>query len=955
MCRQLLGVLALRANTTLATDWLVDALWPGSPPRSAESNLRSYLADIRRVLPGWLTSGPNGLVLRAAPDQLDVLAFCREIDLARGLSGAAAAASYGRALAYWRGPVLDGLPIPEAVRIEAQVLEDRRLDVTEDWCAARLEAGHDPDLINELQALVERAPLRERRWQLLMLAQYRSGRQADALAGFRRLQGILDDELGVEPSPQTIELHRRIQRGDPELASRSTVPRQLPSTGPHLVGRKSALDGLSDALPGVAVVSGMAGVGKTALAIHWARAAAAEYPDGCLYVDLRGYGPGQPVEPAEVLAGFLRAFGVTDQPTEVTELAARYRTELGGRRVLVVLDNARDVSQVRPLLPGTGGVLVTSRDALAGLVARDGAKRIDLDVLTRDDSLRLLQSMAAGVVEQDPAAADELVRLCGRLPLALCIVAELVVARSAGSLRGLVTGLTDEHLRLDRLTAGGDQATGVRSVFSWSVKSLPDGPAKAFGLLGAHPARDLALPAVAALLDADPFETADWLDALHRAHLVTVDGDRYGMHDLLRAYARDLTAPELQSAAIARLTSHYLRTASTAMDLLYPGEFDARPRVAAGLETRFSGIAEADDWFAAEIPALVAVAGLAAELTGPDTETDSAGLLADMVWRHMFVKGFGAEAMALHGSARRAAQARHDPAAEATAVKHLASTNYLNGDNQQARQLCEEALGLCRLAGDRIGEGGNLVNLGLMCWILGDPRAALEYQVAALAIQRELGNRLAEGHILLNIGLLDFVQGRTRKARSMYEAALVINREVGDPYGEYLTLDSLGSVLLRLGRSQEALDRHQASVAICHTLGSEPGQLSGRRALAVALTSLGRYDEAADHLRVVLEVMAATGHRELARALNDLANLDRARGDLLAASTHHDEAVALARQDSDRYLEVEILNDSALTLDARGNHERAMVCRATVQELAAEIGAYYELVRATRQGVVPAQ
>ncbi|MEV6413192.1 tetratricopeptide repeat protein [Kribbella sp. NPDC051718] len=711
---------------------------------------------------------------------------------------------------------------------------------------------------------------------------------------------------------------------------------------------------MSEVLPGLAVVSGMAGVGKTALAVHWARAAAADYPDGCLYVDLRGYGPGQPLEPAEVLAGFLRAFGVTDQPTELTELAARYRTELGARRVLVVLDNARDISQVRPLLPGTGGVLVTSRDALAGLVARDGARRIDLDVLTRDDSLRLLQSMAIGAIEQDPAAADELIHLCGQLPLALCIAAELVVGRSAGSLRGLVSALTDEHHRLDRLTAGGDPATAVRSVFSWSVKSLPAGPARAFGLLGSHPARDLALPAVAALLDADPSETADWLDALYRAHLVTVDDGRYGMHDLLRAYARDLTAPDQQLEAVARLTSHYLRTASAAMDLLYPGEFDRRPRIAAGLETRFGGMTEADDWFAAEMPTLVAVAGLAADLTGADTELDSAGLLADTVWRHMFVKGFGVEAMALHGSARRAARARRDPGAEATAVKHLGATYYLNGDNQQARRLSEESLRLSRLAGDRIGEGGNLVNLGLMCWILGDPWAALEYQVQALAIQREVGNRVSEGHVLLNIGLLDFVQGRLRKARSMYEAALVINREAGDPYGEYLTLDSLGSVLLRLGKPQEALERYQASVTICHTLGSEPGQLSGRRAVAAALTRLGRYDEAADHLRTVLEVMAATGHRELARALNDLANLDRARGDLSAATTHHDEAVELARKDSDRYLEVEILNDSALTLDAKGNHEQAAACRATVKTLAAEIGAYYEQVRATRQGVVPA-
>jgi tetratricopeptide (TPR) repeat protein len=485
-------------------------------------------------------------------------------------------------------------------------------------------------------------------------------------------------------------------------------------------------------------------------------------------------------------------------------------------------------------------------------------------------------------------------------------------------------------------------------VFSWSVQLLPEAPAVAFGLLGAHPAQDLALPAVAALLDTSAALAGDWLDVLRRAHLVTVDGDRFGMHDLLRTYARDLTPPSQRNQAVARLTDFYLHTASTAMDLLYPSEQDWRPKVAAGSGLEITDVFAAREWLSAEVHALVALAGHAADLTVAAGGPDAAGLLSKMVWRFLFVGGYAAEAVTLYGHARRSARAVGDQVAEAAAVSQLGATHYASGDNLRARQLVEEALELARLAGDREREGSYLQNLGLMCWMLGEPQRALEHEQESLAIHREVGNRTGEGHALGTIGLLHYVAGRHADAIATYQQALAINREIGDTYGEFLILDSLGAAFLRLGLAHEALDHYDASLAICRELGSRPGEASCWRAKSVALVHLGRYDEALDLLHQALDVFAATGHREHGRALNDLANLSRIRGSLAAARLHHEEALGLARSSNDRYLEVEVLNDLALTLLAAGLRSPAEERLAAARALATEIGARYELARANR-------
>ena len=410
----------------------------------------------------------------------------------------------------------------------------------------------------------------------------------------RRSVRSLADALGL-PAPQQEQLNRASRLlaeldapTAPELpesiaagAERpQVVPRQLPATVPHFAGRADELQMLAAMLGETAgasgtvvisVIAGTAGVGKTALAVHWAHEAAGRFPDGQLYVNLRGYDPGQPMRAADALAGFLRALGMPGQNIALAqdERAAQFRTMVAGRRMLIVLDNASDVDQVRPLLPGTPScaTVVTSRDALTGLVARDGARRLDLDLLPLPDALSLLRALIGDRVDADPAAAAALAANCCRLPLALRVAAELAAARPAASLAQLARELTDQQRLLDLLDAGGDQYTAMRAVFSWSCRHLDPAAARAFRLAGGFPGASLDAYAVAALTGSSLQLATQVLAQLHRACLIqqTVPG-RYDMHDLLRGYARELaTAQDSEQerrVALTRLFDYYLHTAA---------------------------------------------------------------------------------------------------------------------------------------------------------------------------------------------------------------------------------------------------------------------------------------------------------------------------------------------------------------------------------------------------------
>ena len=452
-------------------------------------------------------------------------------------------------------------------------------------------------------------------------------------------------------------------------------PAQLPAAVEVFMGRAAELAELDRLLATaggtptavvISAVSGTAGVGKSALALRWAHRVREAFPAGQLYVNLRGFDPDQPLSAADALAGFLRALGVAGQaiPLEVEERAAAYRSLLDGRRMLVVLDNAYSVEQVRPLLPGAPScvVVVTSRDSLPGLVARHGAHRLDLDLLPHEDAVALLAALIGGRVEAEPDAAIVLAELCARLPLALRVAAELAVARPSTSLAQLVAELADEQRRLELLDAGGDPRTAVRAVFSWSYLHLPAEAARAFRLLGLHPGPDLGPYAAAALIHTGLEQAQHLLDLLARAHLIRpTSPGRYGMHDLLRAYATYRAGIEDSEAerwvARTRLFDHYLATAAAAMDILVPAERHRRPRVppSATPSPPVADPATTRAWLDAERVALTTVCAYTAAHGRPGHTTGLAGIL----FRYLEVGGHYPNAVAIHTHALHALSLIH--------------------------------------------------------------------------------------------------------------------------------------------------------------------------------------------------------------------------------------------------------------------------------------------------------
>ncbi|MGC7096220.1 BTAD domain-containing putative transcriptional regulator [Amycolatopsis lurida] len=550
--RTLLGLLLANANRVVPADVLTEAMWGDQRDDRVGRNLHTHVHRLRGVLtqPERLRSEPDGYLLTVLPGELDAERFEGLIedgvrtsvhDPGRG------AELIRKGLDIWRGAPFGGLDVP-LLHDEARRLGERRLLATEELYTAELAAGRHTAVIGELTDLVTRYPLRERLHGLLMTALYRSGQQAGALAAYRAARAVLVEELGQEPGPELRQLERRILAGEPIGAEVTAPPSVAPAQLPHDVrgfsGREAQLGELDEVTPGaITAVVGEGGVGKTALVVRWAHRSRDRFPDGQLYVDLRGYGPEEPLAPGDALAGFLRELGMDSAaiPGELPERAARLRSLVDGRRMLIVLDNARTVEQIRPLLPGGSScaVVVTSRDALAGLVAREGAHRIRLGRLPHGEAFALLEALVGARVETEADTVSALIDRCARLPLALRIVAESINARPCWDFDDVLTELTASAL--DLLDAGGDPETGLRAVFSWSYQRLSPGARRLFRLFGLHPGRDVDTYALAALAGAGHRATRSLVDALLRAHLAEeVAPGRYQLHDLLSAYAKDL-------------------------------------------------------------------------------------------------------------------------------------------------------------------------------------------------------------------------------------------------------------------------------------------------------------------------------------------------------------------------------------------------------------------------------
>ena len=724
---------------------------------------------------------------------------------------------------------------------------------------------------------------------------------------------LLADALGFDPAGHDELAAARRRPRDTALAAGPIVPRQLPAAVHNFVGRAAELCALTGRLDQgeagsntvvISAIGGTAGVGKTALAVHWAHQIAGRFPDGQLYVNLRGYDAAAPLAAADVLAAFLRALGLhgDDIPAELDERAARYRSLLAARRVLVMLDNAGSAEQVRPLLPGTPSctAVVTSRDSLPGLVALDDARRLDLTLLPLAEAVDLLRKLIGGRVDADPGAAASLAVQCCRLPLSLRIAAELAAARPAVPLIGLVGELTDQHRRLDLLKAGGDPRAAVRAVFSWSYRHLDPGDARAFRLLGLHPGQDFDSYAAAAITGTSAGQAQHLVDRLTRVHLIhPVRAGRWGMHDLLRAYAVERAARDDaeadRRAALTRLFDHYLHSAAVAMDTLFPAERHYRPRIPspAAAASPIANPAAARDWLNEERAGLVAVAAHTAANGWPGHTTR----LAATMFRYLDAGGYYSEAAAMHSHAQRAAHQVGDRAAESTALINLGAVDQRQGRPRQATCHLEQAAALCREIGDRQGEARALSTLGNIDLRQGRYAQADHHHQQALALHRGRGDLIGEAHALDNLGIIEMLQGRYPEATLYLRRALALHRDLDDRTGEATVLINLGDICRRQGSYRQAADHLQRAL----TLSRETGN---RQIEAHALTSLGevgllqgRPQQASDYQQRALALCREIGELSgEAEALNGLGEALFATGKPGPARTRHTAALALASQ-----------------------------------------------------------
>jgi tetratricopeptide (TPR) repeat protein/transcriptional regulator with XRE-family HTH domain len=691
----------------------------------------------------------------------------------------------------------------------------------------------------------------------------------------------------------------------PEPPTR-TVPAQLPPDVLGFVGRHAelrALDDLSRSAPGnsallISAISGTAGVGKTALAVHWAQQVRDRFPDGQMYVDLHGYDPDKPMPAAEALTRLLSALGVPAQqiPLDVEEQIARYRTALTGRRMLVLLDNAATADQVRPLLPGTSScvVLVTSRDSLPGLVAFHGARRLEIDLLPPADALALLHELMGDRVAAEPDSAAALAAQCARLPLALRVAAELAVARPGSSVAELVDELADQQRRLSLLDAGGDPRTAVPAVFSWSLRQLPADTARVFRLLGLHPGEADGY-AAAAVADTTLADARRHLDRLARAHLVhaTAAGG-YGMHDLLRAYAVGLIDQSTPDARVAldRLFDYYLAGTAAAMDCLYPAETHRRPRVPAAATPMpdLAGPATARRWLDRERSNLVAAAGYASDHGRPEFTVR----LSSILFRYLD-GGHHVDALAIHGHARDAALKADDPAGEAQAANSLGTVHMRLGQHRLAVECFEQALARFRVDGDQMGQARALSNLGNVEQRLGHYRPARDHIEQALAMFRRVGDRFGEVGALHSLGGVEQRAGRYRQAYDHLERALTRSRLIGDQTGVARALVSLGIVEQRLGRLAPAAEHIQEALVVVRQLGNRSAEARALESLGTVYTRLDQPRRAAELHRDALVAFRECGELEGEPwALNGLGEAALAEGCPADAVIHHRAALAVA-------------------------------------------------------------
>ncbi|WP_158602767.1 AfsR/SARP family transcriptional regulator [Jiangella rhizosphaerae] len=886
--RALIAVLALSAGRTVTVARLVEALWSQHLPANPRRSIQTYVTRLRTLLgPGLIATSATGYVLHADPDAVDVLRFQRLLDRADGSSDPLRQRScLAEALALWRGRPFDDVESAWLAGTEAPRLVERHLAAQERRIALDLELGRPADLVPELRELTAAHPLREPAWALLLEALERSGRRAEALAQYERVRSRLATELGVEPGPRLRAVYARLlaqtpPRRTPEVRR---VPRQLPADVPDFVGRADALALLDHAAATspVATVSGTAGVGKTTLAVHWAHSVSDRFPDGQLYVNLRGFDPDRPpVDPTDAIRGFLDALRVPHEliPADADGQAALYRSVLAGRRMLVLLDNARDARQARPLLPGSADclTLVTSRDQLLGLATAAGARPVTLDLPPADDA-RELVLRRIGDHRAEPRIVDELVALCARLPLALAVAAARV-AEQPESLEYRVAELRAAAGGLDAFAAD-DATIDLRSVFSWSYDGLSGPAARLFRLVGSAPGPDIGTAAAAALAGLDADAVRPLLSELTRAHLLTEPAPgRYGAHDLLRAYAAELggRGPESE-AALRRLLDHYLATALAASRLLRSDrethEPVLPPSATPEAAEHIAGPEAARAWFAAERRTLLAAVDAAADHGHAVHAWQLAwALTIDLDWR-----GRWRDIARVNSSALLAVRVLDDTEPPAHLHRSLGRAYGYLDRHDDAEAHLQRALTLYAARGDLVGQARTLRSLGVVKERTGRHEESLDHDLAALELFRRIGQPAGLAGALNAVGWAHAMLGRYQRTLEFAGQALEILRGLDDRLAEAATLDTLGFAHHQLGAYDRAVDCFERALDLLR-------ELDGLYYEVVTLRKLADSHEAAGDAAA-----AARVRRQAIAALDELGErgTERLRAELTARVTAPD-------------------------------------------------------------------
>ncbi|MFF3750925.1 BTAD domain-containing putative transcriptional regulator [Streptomyces sp. NPDC002018] len=970
MLRRLIGLLVLKHPEPATHQEIVETLWPSGPPHSYQSLIHTYVSQVRQLLEPERPTGqtppsveriPNGYVLRADGNQTDMRRFDELVARARRTQHAdhreIAYESLTQALQCWRGPVLSDVDPVLRQHPAAVAATERRLEVALLHADLALALGRPEQSVKVLWEMANSEPLHEGVHARLMLTLAGCGEQAAALNVFKSLRERLDEELGITPGEEIREAHMRVLRqqiprperaGFPSEGPRTTAkPAQLPAGTSSYVGRgrqiqtlNSLLDTDGSGQTPIVTVVGPPGVGKTALVLHWAHARREHFDDGQLFVNLRGHSPLPALSPVDVLARFLRALGAPpDQvPSSEEEAAAMYRTLLADKRMLIVLDNANSVDQVRPLLPGNGEccVVITSRSRLAGLVASDGARHLGLEVLNLNEAHTLL----GGILGERRAAAEpdalmDLARLCGWLPLAIRIAAANLIANSTMSVAQYCAELAGDNL-ISGLRVEGDERSTIRAAFDLSYLALPEPAQRTFRLLSLTPGSDITSHGAAALIGTAPGDAGRLLRFLADAHLVQeVAPGRFGMHDLLRSYARELARDEEEARdAGRRLLDWYVSNAEAAARLLYPEERSPVPPADRGrpADALVSDAAQASRWFENECDNLVSTVLHAAK----SGDHRVAWRLAEAMHGYLSLGLYTADWLTVATAGLSAATADNDLRARSAAQLRLADWHWVQGSNAQAQDLFTAALESATEANWLNGQAMALRRIGAAHQENGAMREASDYLSRARDLTRQ-AEGVGAADDLMNLGLICWKLGRLEEAVAHYSQAARLFRDMGSPSGVAVSRTNLGIVYRAMGRPSEAVGVLSETLDIHVRSGNKASETVALSCLSAAHSDLGDHVSGQRLARAALDAAQALRNRRLeANAFFSMGAAQERALELESAANSYRQALHLAEVMNDRYPEVYALIGVARTQLRTDQPEQALATAGKALTIARE-------------------